>query len=185
MSTAAEQRRWRAKQRRAKRVAARDARELTRTFATDALAWAQAQPGSTASGLALRVAGLLDATDENEDPGTAALRRLAGSLGISDEVNEDEDVQRATALDVLERANEELEDGTADVATVRSGLQAARALAKTRGRVNVAAVDHVIRLALLGIYTDANGVVHDHREAPPWPSCCPDSRSLDEDADSE
>lgn len=179
MATAAEQRRWRAKQRRKQRLAASDQRALTREFATAALAWARAQDGAVARGLALRVAGLLDATEEAEEPGQAALRRLASSMGLTLD-GADEDAQRSTALDMLDRAVEELQNGTATVASVRSGLQAASALAKARARVNVAALDGTIRLALAGIYTD-DSVNHDHREAPPW-ACCPGSRRRSREA---
>jgi len=179
VTTAERQRRWREKQRRrAKRVAGRDARELTRTFATAALDWSRAQEGSVARGLGLRVAALLDATEEGEDAGTAALRRLAAAMGI-DVTDREDDAQRATAFDMLDASVEELQDGTATLASVRSGLQAAKALQRTRPRVNTARLDRTIQLALLGIYTDAHGVEHRHTEAPPW-ACCPGSRSLGE-----
>jgi len=176
MATAAEQRRWRAKQRRKQRLASRDARALTRDFASAALDWSRGQPGSTARGLGLRVAALLDDTEEAEDAGTAALRRLATAMGI-DITDGEDDAQRAHALDMLDRSVTELQDGTATLASVRGGLQAAKALQRTRTRANTARLDRTIQLARLGIYADREGIDHDHRQAPPW-ACCAGSRRL-------
>jgi hypothetical protein len=119
-----------------------------RDFLGLALAWTDAQETATGQGLGLNVAEALDQVKEETDDSN--LRRFSDREGIAGAFRSADNHARRQALGMIQAATVELRAGTATVTTIRTGLKAARALAKYRARFDASAVDLYLAVALSG-----------------------------------